>query len=74
MQIFYVIQSVSAHTRILVDAGFCQSSSEKGQVRSPSVIVIGGGIAGVAAARALHDASFQVCYKEQKKNKSVSCN
>lgn len=27
---------------------------------TPSVIVIGGGIAGLAAARALHDASFQV--------------
>ena len=50
-----------AHGRILVDAALCQSNPEKGPVRSPSVIVIGGGIAGVAAARALHDASFQVC-------------
>jgi len=30
------------------------------QERSPSVIVIGGGMAGIAAARALQDASFQV--------------
>ncbi|XP_022981157.1 probable polyamine oxidase 2 [Cucurbita maxima] len=42
----------------------CQSNPEKGPVRSPSVIVIGGGIAGVAAARALHDASFQVILLE----------
>lgn len=27
---------------------------------SPSVIVIGAGFAGIAAARALHDAAFQV--------------
>lgn len=32
------------------------------QERTPSVIVIGGGMAGIAAARALHDASFQVFY------------
>ncbi|KAG6591825.1 Polyamine oxidase 4, partial [Cucurbita argyrosperma subsp. sororia] len=42
----------------------CNSSPGKRQVRSPSVIVIGGGIAGVAAARALHDASFQVILLE----------
>lgn len=30
------------------------------QERSPSVIIIGGGMAGIAAARALQDASFQV--------------
>lgn len=34
------------------------------QTSSPSVIVIGGGVAGVAAARALHDASFQVLPNE----------
>ncbi|KAK6917996.1 Amine oxidase [Dillenia turbinata] len=36
------------------------------QASSPSVIVIGGGIAGVAAARALHDASFQVVLLESR--------
>ncbi|RYR45624.1 hypothetical protein Ahy_A07g031440 isoform C [Arachis hypogaea] len=34
--------------------------------RSPSVIVIGGGMAGVAAARALHDASIQVVLLESR--------
>ncbi|THF95547.1 hypothetical protein TEA_013563 [Camellia sinensis var. sinensis] len=33
---------------------------------SPSVIVIGGGFAGMAAARALHDASFQVVVLESR--------
>lgn len=41
--------------------GLCYSGNDgRRQSGSPSVIVIGGGIAGVAAARALHDASFQV--------------
>ena len=38
----------------------CHGNFNRRQERSPSVIVIGGGMAGVAAARALHDASFQV--------------
>lgn len=38
-------------------AGVCSARPQK---RSPSVIVIGGGIAGLAAARALQDASFKV--------------
>jgi len=42
----------------LVD--LCCANVHKQQGRSPSVIVIGGGMAGIAAARALHDASFQV--------------
>lgn len=37
----------------------CYGNSKQ-EGRSPSVIVVGGGMAGVAAARALHDASFQV--------------
>lgn len=36
------------------------------QERSPSVIVIGGGMAGIAAARALHHASFHVVLLESR--------
>ncbi|XP_023918675.1 polyamine oxidase 2 [Quercus suber] len=42
--------------------GLCYSNVE----RKPSVIVIGGGMAGIAAARALHDASFQVVLLESR--------
>ncbi|CAK9324405.1 unnamed protein product [Citrullus colocynthis] len=45
----------------------CYPKPHTRQVRSsPSVIVIGGGMAGVAAARALHDASFQVTLLESR--------
>ncbi|XP_044480450.1 polyamine oxidase 2-like [Mangifera indica] len=44
----------------------CYSNVERRQARSPSVIVIGGGMAGVAAARALHDASFKVVLLESR--------
>ncbi|XP_030450111.2 polyamine oxidase 2-like [Syzygium oleosum] len=48
-------------------SALCYSSSTNGrQARSASVIVIGGGIAGLAAARALHDASFQVLLLESR--------
>lgn len=50
-----------------LSSALCYSSSTKGgQARSPSVIVIGGGIAGLAAARALYDASFQVLLLESR--------
>lgn len=39
----------------------CYSIAERRHETSPSVIVIGAGFAGLAAARALYDASFQVC-------------
>lgn len=39
----------------------CFSNVGGKKVASPSVIVIGGGFAGLAAARTLHDASLQVC-------------
>lgn len=38
----------------------CYSTLERKSTASPSVIVIGAGFAGIAAARALHDAAFQV--------------
>lgn len=38
----------------------CYGNVSSVQERTPSVIVIGGGVAGIAAARALQDASFQV--------------
>lgn len=44
----------------------CYSTVEKRQPGSPSAIVIGGGFAGIAAARALHDASFQVVVLESR--------
>ncbi|KAL0405192.1 UNVERIFIED_CONTAM: Polyamine oxidase 2 [Sesamum latifolium] len=44
----------------------CYSTSERRSTGSPSVIVIGAGFAGIAAARALHDASFQVILLESR--------
>ncbi|KDP37732.1 hypothetical protein JCGZ_05222 [Jatropha curcas] len=44
----------------------CYSDDGRRQASSPSVIVIGGGIAGISAARALHDASFQVVLLESR--------
>ncbi|KAL5540155.1 hypothetical protein UlMin_044034 [Ulmus minor] len=44
----------------------CYSNMETRKSASPSVIVIGGGMAGVAAARALYDASFQVVLLESR--------
>ncbi|XP_044480453.1 polyamine oxidase 2-like [Mangifera indica] len=44
----------------------CHSKAERRQARSPSVIVIGGGMAGVAAARALNVASFKVVLLESR--------
>ncbi|GMH10918.1 hypothetical protein Nepgr_012759 [Nepenthes gracilis] len=42
----------------------CYSKIENRHPASPSAIVIGAGFAGIAAARALHDASFQVIVLE----------
>ncbi|KAL2458289.1 putative polyamine oxidase 2 [Forsythia ovata] len=44
----------------------CYSDVERTHTASPSVIVIGGGTAGIAAARALHDASFRVVLLESR--------
>lgn len=40
--------------------------TKRQQSSSPSVIVIGGGISGIAAARSLHDASFKVILLESR--------
>ncbi|XP_059664870.1 polyamine oxidase 2-like isoform X2 [Cornus florida] len=42
------------------------SNVERRHAATPSVIVIGGGFAGISAARALHDASFQVVLLESR--------
>lgn len=44
----------------------CYSNTERRHSASPSVIVIGGGFAGISAARTLHDASFQVTLLESR--------
>ncbi|KAL8227732.1 hypothetical protein R6Q57_015316 [Mikania cordata] len=44
----------------------CYSNIASRRSASPSVIVIGGGFAGISAARALHDASFQVTVLESR--------
>ncbi|KAM7468335.1 hypothetical protein LguiB_015897 [Lonicera macranthoides] len=49
-----------------LNRGLCYSNIERRQAASPSVIVIGGGFAGIAAARALHDASFEVILLESR--------
>lgn len=47
-------------------AAICRSTYESRSSASPSVIVIGAGFAGIAAARALYDASFQVVLLESR--------
>jgi polyamine oxidase len=48
-------------------SAICVSTDEKmKKKRSPSVIVIGGGMAGISAARTLQDASFQVVVLESR--------
>ncbi|KAG8474781.1 hypothetical protein CXB51_031716 [Gossypium anomalum] len=46
--------------------GICYPNGARRPVRTPSVIVIGAGMAGIAAARALHEASFQVTVLESR--------
>ncbi|KDO44821.1 hypothetical protein CISIN_1g0100011mg, partial [Citrus sinensis] len=60
------MDSASRSNRQLRRALCYSNNAGKGQARSPSVIVIGAGMAGVAAARALHDASFKVVLLESR--------
>ncbi|KAK6238494.1 hypothetical protein QUC31_003963 [Theobroma cacao] len=46
--------------------GLCYSNGARRQARSPSVIVIGAGMAGIAAAHALREASIQVMVLESR--------
>ncbi|PPR90634.1 hypothetical protein GOBAR_AA30049 [Gossypium barbadense] len=48
------------------DKSICYPNGARRPVRIPSVIVIGAGMAGIAAARALHEASFQVTVLESR--------
>ncbi|KAK3011078.1 hypothetical protein RJ639_012156 [Escallonia herrerae] len=59
-------QSMSNTSSLLLSAALCYSNIERRHVVSPSVIIIGGGFAGIAAARALQDASFQVILLESR--------
>lgn len=63
--VFFVLVNEYFLLIIGKNAALCNSDVERrptssGTTPSPSVIVIGGGMAGISAARALHDASFQV--------------
>ncbi|URE03999.1 Glucose inhibited division protein A [Musa troglodytarum] len=49
-----------------VNKASCYLNSERKQSRSPSAIVIGGGFAGIAAAHALKNVSFQVVLLESR--------
>ncbi|KAL8139922.1 hypothetical protein V2J09_005943 [Rumex salicifolius] len=49
-----------------LQTGLCSSKMGRRQPSTPSVIVIGAGIAGLAAARALYEASFQVVVLESR--------
>ncbi|CAI0461184.1 unnamed protein product [Linum tenue] len=61
------MESGSKSNRNQLRRGLCHSNDVKRKgAASPSVIVIGGGMSGLAAARALHDASFQVVVLESR--------
>lgn len=60
------MNSKGGNTNRQLNRALCSSNVERNRTASPSVIVIGGGFAGIAAARALHDASFQVILLESR--------
>ena len=47
---------------LFTQLGSCLTCLERQQTSPPSVVVVGGGISGIAAARALSNASFQVLH------------
>jgi len=49
-----------AWSSVFLNLGSFLSRFERQQVSPPSVVVIGGGISGIAAAQALSNASFKV--------------
>ncbi|XP_039016981.1 polyamine oxidase 2-like isoform X2 [Hibiscus syriacus] len=49
-----------------LNGGLCYPNGVRRQARSPSVIVIGAGMAGISAAHALHEASIQVTVLESR--------
>ncbi|KAL8126887.1 polyamine oxidase 2-like isoform X2 [Apium graveolens] len=57
---------MASRTDRQLNRALCYSSTEGRSTASPSVIIIGAGMAGIAAARALHDASFQVVLLESR--------
>ncbi|KAK3004354.1 hypothetical protein RJ639_018140, partial [Escallonia herrerae] len=63
---FIYLNLMSNISLFLLSAALCYSNIERRHVASPSVIVIGGGFAGIAAAVALQDASFQVILLESR--------
>lgn len=59
---FFVDGQLIYSTIFQCSLGFLISHIERQQSSPPSVIVIGGGISGIAAARALCNASFNVIF------------
>ncbi|GAB4842842.1 Polyamine oxidase 2 [Ancistrocladus abbreviatus] len=57
---------LKARSNRQLSPALCYSNIERSHPTSPSVIVIGAGFAGIAAARALYDASFQVVVLESR--------
>ncbi|XP_050228327.1 polyamine oxidase 2-like [Mercurialis annua] len=60
------MESGCKSNRAQLRRGLCFSDADRSEASSRTVIVIGGGMAGIAAARTLHDASFQVVLLESR--------
>ncbi|KAG6492189.1 hypothetical protein ZIOFF_047139 [Zingiber officinale] len=68
--VFILLLHINIYIYIYIDLNFLAASfyqkTEARQSRSPSAIVIGGGLAGIAAAHALKNAAFQVVLLESR--------